>query len=298
MVETKEDLISIIIPTYGSPDTLEKCVDSVLEQDYINIEVIVVDDNDPNTESRRLTEEKMSPLLNKDSRVQYLKHKVNKNGSAARNTGFRQSKGQYICYLDNDDLFLQGKLTSQIQFLKDNSQYEAVYCGYLVNGEKYHPKFKGDLRKELLLMEYDPVTSSLMFRRGVIEELNGFDEDFNRHQDYELMLRYFKSHQVAYVDGIYIDKGRTDDRNVLRGEKLTELKKFFFTKFDYVIDDLEESDPKIRKKIYSRHFSKVFLTDINHSYYKEGFKFFKLGMKHFPFQFLRDVTARVFDYVF
>ena len=87
-------LISIIIPTYGRPTTLKRSIDSVLSQTYSKIEIIVVDDNNPDTESRKETEEVMSTFS--DSRIKYLKHEHNKNGSAARNTGIRKASGKYI----------------------------------------------------------------------------------------------------------------------------------------------------------------------------------------------------------
>lgn len=291
------ELVSVIIPTYGLPDTLEDSVKSVLMQDYSQIEVFVVDDNDPNSEERNKTEILMDNLLKQDTRLQYLKHEKNKNGSAARNTGFRQSTGKFVCFLDNDDVFLQGKIKAQIQFLQENNEFDAVYCGYRVNGEDYHPKLEGSLKRELMLMYYEPVTSSLMFRREAIDRLNGFDEQFIRHQDYELMLRFFEDHSVSFVNEIYIDKGRVSDKNIVRGQKLLDLKSLYFNQFEYIIKDLEADEPKIRKKIYSRHYSKVFLTNMNHKYYKEGFKVLSKALTKYPIQFTSDVFRRVKQYV-
>ena len=109
-------LVSVIIPTYKRPDKLDVAINSVLRQTYPNVEVIVVDDNDPDTEGRRLTEEKMSKF-NDESRVKYIKHDHNKNGSAARNTGARASKGEYVAFLDDDDEYLPNKIESQLQTL-------------------------------------------------------------------------------------------------------------------------------------------------------------------------------------
>src|SRR5690625_3369536 len=222
-----EPLVSVIIPTYGEPTNLRTSVTSVLDQNYSEIEIIVVDDNNPDTEARLKTEKIMSEYFNDIDNVTYLKHSINKNGSAARNTGFKHSKGEYICFLDDDDYFLKGKLSTQVNFLNKNPEYDAVYCGYRVNGKEYYQSFQGQLSKELLLLEYEPVTSSLMFRREAISAINGFDESFIRHQDYELMLRFFENHRVSFVEGIYIDKGRTDDSNIVRGLKLEELKEYF-----------------------------------------------------------------------
>jgi len=292
----KTPLVSIIIPTYGRPDVLKKSIDSVLKQTYSNLEIIVVDDNNPNTEHRRETEQLMSKNYMEVKNVIYLKHKQNKNGSAARNTGLAESRGKYICFLDDDDYYLDGKLNQQVNFLNNHPDFDAVYSGYRVNGENYYQYFEGQLIKELLLMDYEPVTSSLMFRIEAIESINGFDESFIRHQDYELMLRFFKKHKVSFIDEVLIEKGRTTDANIVRGGKLEELKDYFLRTFDDEISDLDHENPGLKNEIYSRHFSYVFLTHMNHGYYKRGIKvFFKYFFK-FPIVFTKDISTRVFKY--
>ena len=103
--------VSVIIPTYKNRGGLIGSVKSALSQDYDGlIEVIVVDDNDPQSTFRKHTEELMNQYKDND-KVKYIRHEVNKNGAAARNTGLRAAKGDLIAFLDDDDLFLQGKLT-------------------------------------------------------------------------------------------------------------------------------------------------------------------------------------------
>src|SRR5699024_12674415 len=93
-----EPLVSVIIPTYGQPTNLITSINSVLDQDYSAVEIILVDDNNPDTDARLKTEKLMFENFNEISNVKYLKHEVNKNGSAARNTGFKYSHGKYICF--------------------------------------------------------------------------------------------------------------------------------------------------------------------------------------------------------
>ena len=94
--------VSVIITTYKRADMLSRAINSVLNQTYKNIEVIVVDDNGNGSEYRLKTE----IIMNKYSQIdnlKYIKHKENKNGSAARNTGIREATGDIICFLDDDD---------------------------------------------------------------------------------------------------------------------------------------------------------------------------------------------------
>ena len=88
-------LVSIVIPTYARPTNLIRAIESVLAQTYAPIEIIVVDDNGVNTPFQKETENLLSSYIF-DGKITYLKHEVNRNGSAARNTGTRASHGEII----------------------------------------------------------------------------------------------------------------------------------------------------------------------------------------------------------
>ena len=181
-------LVSIIIPTYKNRGKLRYAVDSVLSQEDVQIEVIVVDDNVPHSDERTNTERLMS-TYSCDHRVRYIKHSENKNGAAARNTGINESRGDYIAFLDDDDLFLPGKLIKQLSFLENHPDYDAVYCFAGRDGKRLgRTAFEGDVTKQLLLLNTFMQTSCLMFKREAICAIGGFDDSFCRHQDYEKML--------------------------------------------------------------------------------------------------------------
>lgn len=122
-------LISVIIPTYKRASFLARAINSVLEQTYPQVEIIVVDDNNPDSEFRAETEKIMGNYINVPS-VQYVRHTQNCNGAAARNTGIECSRGMYICFLDDDDWYMPHKLEKQYQYLQQYPQYRAVYCGW------------------------------------------------------------------------------------------------------------------------------------------------------------------------
>lgn len=103
------DLVSIIMPSYNTAQYIVETIQSVinqtcLTQTYKNIEIIVVDDNDPKSEYRISTEKMMKKYAD-DERVIYIQHEINKNGAAARNTGIKYAKGEYISFLDDDDYY-------------------------------------------------------------------------------------------------------------------------------------------------------------------------------------------------
>ena len=118
-------LVSVVIPTYSRPTYLKRCVDSVLNQTYSNIEIFVVDDNNPDTEARAETEKTMAAYVD-NTRVTYLQHDRNRNGSAARNTGWRASHGEYITFLDDDDVFYADHVEVLVNAIQ-KSNVKAVY---------------------------------------------------------------------------------------------------------------------------------------------------------------------------
>ena len=199
-------LISVIIPTYGRPQFLSRAIHSVLNQTYQNIEVIVVDDNNPGTDARNETEKAMQEFAAND-KVKYLQHECNKNGSAARNTGWRASKGEYIAFLDDDDEFLPGKAEAQLRCLEQlDDSWGACYTAYHVIRGGGGVDFSGENRSGALYVQalmrtlYIMGGSNLFVRRKVVEEIDGFDESFQRNQDLEFLVRILEKYKLAYVD--------------------------------------------------------------------------------------------------
>jgi glycosyltransferase involved in cell wall biosynthesis len=119
-------LVSIIIPTYDRPNTLKRAINSALDQTHSDLEVIVVDDNNPDTVAREKTKSSISDFA--DKRLIYIKHQENRNGAAARNTGIQNASGSYIAFLDDDDEFEPNKIEEQLRYLKSNKQFNIVYC--------------------------------------------------------------------------------------------------------------------------------------------------------------------------
>ena len=102
-------LVSVVIPTYGRSNLLGRAIDSVLNQTYGNIEIIVVDDNGIGNSHQRQTEELLQKYIERNEII-YIKHQKNSGGSVARNTGIRSSKGEYVALLDDDDEWFPDKL--------------------------------------------------------------------------------------------------------------------------------------------------------------------------------------------
>lgn len=267
--------ISVIIPTYKNRGGLQNAINSVLQQDYDNYEIIVVDDNDPKWPERFDTESIMNKYV-ENNKVVYIKHEYNKNGAAARNTGIGIANGDYIAFLDDDDTFFPSKLRLQLDYLKQNPQYDAVYCfaqkeGVVIKAIPY----EGDVSKQILLLESSMFTPTLMFRKAALLAIQGFDESFIRHQDYELLLKFFAhGYKIGCLRECLTKIGQNKGENEPSGDKLEQIKKLYFSKFDYYIEKYDGEEKGFKNKVYARHYAKVFLNHVKHRYWKKAFNIF------------------------
>ena len=245
--------VSVVIPTYKNRGGLINSIDSVLNQNSPNIiEIIIVDDNEPESLERKSTENLMKKYEG-NLLVRYLKHEHNKNGAAARNTGIFSSKGDLVAFLDDDDIFLPHKIEKQVSFLEDNNQYDAVYCFERKQGVKTDTTIhQGNATCDILLLKSNFQTSTLVFRRHVLIALNGFDESFTRHQDVEIMLRFYQENfKLGCVPDVLVEMGKNNGENIPKGDKLEKLKSSFFDKFMSQIEAQDRIQPGFKNLNYA-----------------------------------------------
>ncbi len=190
--------VSVIIPTYNRLPMLKEAVDSVLAQDFEDVEVTVVDDG-----STDGTAEEIKPY---GGRVKLLQHSVNKGVSAARNKGILHAKGKYIAFLDSDDLWVKGKLKIQVDFLDDNPHYPLCYTdeiwirkGKRVNPMLKHAKYSGWIFEKCLpLCIISP--SSVMMKRTLLTKVGLFDEALPVCEDYDFWLRISARFPIFFIN--------------------------------------------------------------------------------------------------
>jgi len=250
--------ISVIIPTYGVPDRLVSTIESVLQQTFEDFELIVVDDNNPDTDAGRQTEDIMRSFRKRDTRVRYLRHEHNKNGSAARNTGIRAACGEYISFLDSDDAYAPERLMRCRAVLRERmtDRIQGVYtgCEYRKNNRTYRVMSdvrSGNFMVDYLKLKFNLYTGSNIFiTKQAADLLNGFDESFVRHQDVEFMIRFFERFDIIGIPEVLVIKN-FDGKNKPSADKTEAIKKHFFEVFKDTIDDLDKRD---RQQIYAAHY--------------------------------------------
>jgi glycosyltransferase involved in cell wall biosynthesis len=184
--EHNRPLASVVIPTYNRSGLLREAVESALAQTYPNVEVIVVDDGS--------TDDTPEVMARYDGRVQYIRQ-PNRGVAAARNAGIRASRGEYLCFLDDDDLFLPRKIERQVHVLDRRPHLGLVHCRYYrADGEgNYLDKPgllpEGDVLGELVRWNFVWMGAPLV-RRECLERVGLFDEHVpSVTADWDMWLR-------------------------------------------------------------------------------------------------------------
>ncbi len=245
-MDNHKEKVSIIITTYKGSNVLKRSVLSLINQTYNNLEIIVVDDNPPESLERDSTEKVMASFT--DKRILYVRHKKNLNGAAARNTGIRVATGEYIGFLDDDDYYYPSKIEMCVQSLTENSTYDAVFCGVVISDNVHvlkviQPKIYSDMQKKLLFnVNMFGTGSNLFLRRNSIIELGGFDVSYYRLQDLEFLVRFFENHKACCINKLLIVKARSESNNMPEYKRLFEIKQKFYKDFLLTLSTLNNEE--------------------------------------------------------
>ncbi len=197
--------VSVVIPTYNSASAVREALESVLAQTYSDFEVIVVDDGS--------TDNTESVMRSFGDRVSYLKQD-NRGAGAARNQGIQRSRGEYVAFLDSDDLWLPTKLAEQVPLLDRDSEIGLVYSDWAVVSEQGEtdsshlrnlPAASGYVFDDLVQSGFI-LTSGTVVRRSCLDDVGYFDETLSIAQDYDLWLRICYRWKVALVNKPLVTK--------------------------------------------------------------------------------------------
>lgn len=194
-------LVSAVITTHNRAELLGRAIESVLKQTYPHIECIVVDDNSTDATAQ---------ICARFSNVKYIHIPAAKShgGNYARNLGIQEAKGKYVAFLDDDDCWMPDKITKQICALKQQ-KCGIAFCGRrreFVNklgiisyqDQLPNPLFHGDVSK-LIFSSIPATTSTLIIQRDLLLQVDGFDEQLNFWQEYDLMVRLAQVSTFAQV---------------------------------------------------------------------------------------------------
>ena len=199
------NLVSVILPTYNREVLLKQSIDSVLNQSYANLELIVIDD---------ASTDKTSNLVKSysDNRILYIKHNENKHASASRNTGIRKAKGKYLAVLDDDDTWLPHKLEMQVSLLNNCPESTGlIYCWMDYRNKNNEitatikPALKGYIFGNVLDKQRVGGCPTLLIRKSVISKCGLFDESLLRGNDGDFIRRICLQYEVDLIPEVLVN---------------------------------------------------------------------------------------------
>lgn len=234
--------VSVIIPTYNRVKLLPEALDSVLNQTYRDFEIIIVDDG-----SMDNTKEIVESYINLQTRqpvnpltIRYI-YQENKGPAAARNTGIKQVRGEYIAFLDSDDSWLPEKLEKSINFITQNKfdwMCTAFYRVLELEGkleqkvacveDSYLDTSRQNLnliKNGLFFFSDVPLfTSSILVRKFSFEKSGLFDETFKIGEDFDMFLRFEENNLLGGYLNEPLCTYRINGSSITQSENISGLK--------------------------------------------------------------------------
>ena len=199
-------MISVIIPNYNREMVICETVQSVLDQSYKNIEILVIDDAS--------TDRSVEVLAKiRDKRVRCVVQKEHKGANYCRNLGVSESHGEYLAFQDSGTIWLPDKLQKQMERLKKSPEAGLVYClsevddgrdTYCNPEKELELCYKEERCKETLKKRCLIDAPTILITRKCFLEIGGFDESLLRWQDYDFVIRVVQRYMVVIVNEILV----------------------------------------------------------------------------------------------
>lgn len=247
--------VSVIIPTYNRAGLIEETIKSVLSQDYRNYEIIVADDGSTDATTKILL-----PYLEKKL-IKFINLPHYGNPAKVRNLAIQQCSGEYLAFLDSDDLWLPNKLSKQMLIFQKNPQVGLIYgdCEFFgdnkLKGKKIHsltkPK-RGLIYHDLFFnsnKNYIPAPTVIITKKAW-QKAGGFDENLTANDDYDLWLRISKLFAIDYVEDV-IAKYRWHTTN------LSNLSDKTYRNLIRIKKKFLQQNPDYRKKISLKKYYSI-----------------------------------------
>jgi len=286
--------ISIIIPTYNRSKLLTETVDSVLNQSLSDLEVLIVDDG--STDETRSVVKQI-----RDKRVRYF-YKENKGIGSARNLGLLHCCGEYVSFLDDDDLWPENYLATMVSNLERKPEYGAAYSLF----KNFYPDGKikdafgsdrflsGWLTKHYYKKIPCILPSASLFRKNVWNNF-WWDESLSKFEDVEAFLRLSAKIQFLYVPNTFIKRRLSQDR--INGKaKLSPMPILVFERFYFHFGGDKIVPERIAKRKISRVYRRLAKKHYQLGHRKAAISLFKKAIKYYPFdpQYYRGLSKAMF----
>jgi len=321
-----QPLVSVIIPTFNRASLLQSAIESVLDQDGVNAEIVVVDDG--STDS---TSEMVRPYVDR-KQIVYLRRTESKGPAAARNLGINTSRGNYICFLDSDDTFSSNSLRIRLSALQrrpevgllfsdyDEARLEnkgrVISCRNALSGREQlqlearsHVEevdgnlhlFSSTIFHDLLVLRRLVWTGTVMIPRHVLQEVGSFSETHRIAEDIDLWFRIARRYKLAYLD-------KSTATYLLHGDGITNNFGLYYSSTVSVLSDFLASEEiplaykdKIERKVaaYCYDLGAHYLAQADYAqarrYYRKALRHDRRKLGHYGFTLFTLLPAPVID---
>ena len=208
---SEQPYVSVVIPTYNRADLLKRAIESVQKQTYKKWELIIVDDNSSDN-----TEEIVSEI--RDPRIRYVKNNKNLGAAASRNRGVVLANYELVAFQDSDDVCHQNKVEKQVSYMKQYSEYDIVYSGFVnhhIDGTNILvPNHQLGIREgnlfPTLLVNNVIGAPTILIKRSLFLENGGFDIDLRALEDWDFVLRVSEKNKIGFVSEVLVDAYETE----------------------------------------------------------------------------------------
>jgi alpha-1,3-rhamnosyltransferase len=267
--ENNLPLVSVVVPCYNHEKYVKETIESIINQTYKNIELIVIDDGSKDNSVSVIQE-----LADKYGFT--FIHRPNKGLSATLNEGIKLSKGKYFSAIASDDILMLEKIEKQVEFMESNPEYGMCYgkIVYFEDSIKNTSEYSNSNKQGWVfddLLNYGcfiPAPSTFM-RKEVFESVGGFDKNL-WIEDWDMWLRISQKYQVGYIDE-YLAYYRKHDTNISsQSLKMYKAEKQILEKYK----DYENFDNVIKNKKI------VWFSLLSRKYKKEAMKYFMHSIKY------------------
>lgn len=265
-------LVSVMMSVYNEEKYIEESIESVLQQEYPNIELVIIDDcSEDNTWGI------IKGYMDKYDNIKAYRNEKNLGRPRTRNKLLRKSNGDYYAVLDADDMFIEGKTKKQVRFLENNPEYGVVGSnmfiideeGKIVGDRNYPTTYKEIMRK---IFYYNLIAHpTTMIRSEVFEEHDGYDPRYERSQDYDLWLRILQNWKAKNLKSYLIKyrapkKDKTKAINETVKNNIRIKKKFLFDDYfslsNFLFYSLEYFSLFLPEKVLYKVYEKAFINEV------------------------------------
>ncbi|MCL1471489.1 glycosyltransferase [Argonema antarcticum] len=286
-------LISVVIPVYNGEKTVRETSESVLSQTFKDFELIVI--NDGSTDK---TIEIISRI--QDERLKVFSY-PNAGLAASRNRGISLAKGEYISFIDADDMWTPDKLEGQLKALQENPQAAVAYSWSDCIDESSknfrsgtYLTFNGDVYENLLLTNFVDNGSNALIRKEVFSEVGGFDESLKSGEDWDMWLRLAAKYHFVAVSKpqiLYRITASSMSANLVRME--AETMQVIAQAFDRAPASLQYLKPLTKGNIYKYLLFKALDLTPSRKRGLEGVRFLWYAVKYDPALLRRRVIWKI-----